>query len=387
MASESSSANPVTSSDHVLEEVVDSRTEEATMTDVVVAQIDPRLASDILQKYAIALPLQQYNLGHMKRVRRDLTDPGVLEVLVCPTRCYADVAAELKQMCKPATRVVAVPRLQPLTRAEYEEWGKNWPTLFRPNAVVKEREKGHTTEEVALHARYMALALLDGELAAAEWANLGPPTTHAGLPSSLTSSSWQSPLRGGAVVVNPENGRVITMSHAAMRFLCASKGPGVLRNPLMDETMLCIEAVAAAVRGDGDAALPCCCGVAAPPAATTSTISGSSFKTSRTAHTSSSAAADDDDDDDDDDNDNETAICQCHERGLPEDQYLCTGLDLYVAHEPDLMIGMALVHSRIRRVYYCHPCPRLGALGTRHHIHSLRALNHRYRVYRIRPIT
>ena len=47
------------------------------------------------------------------------------------------------------------------------------------------------------------------------------------------------------------------------------------------------------------------------------------------------------------------------------------------------MCAMALVHSRIRRVVYAVPSPQTGALGTRYHIHTLRSLNHRYRVHRL----
>ena len=139
------------------------------------------------------------------------------------------------------------------------------------------------------------------------------------------------------------------MSHTVMQYICHTKGSNALRNPLLDSTMLCIEGVAAAVRGDE---VPCCCEAAA------SSSKGSSRDVDDTG-------------------------CHCQENSLPEDQYLCTGLDLYLTYEPDLMIGMALVHSRIRKVFYRHKCPLLGALGSRHSIHSLRCLNHHYRVWSI----
>jgi hypothetical protein len=69
---------------------------------------------------------------------------------------------------------------------------------------------------------------------------------------------------------------------------------------------------------------------------------------------------------------------------IPEDSYLCTGFDLYVTVEPDLMTSMALVHSRIRRVFYRDSCPHLGALGTHYNIHSHRSLNHHFRVFKVR---
>jgi hypothetical protein len=71
----------------------------------------------------------------------------------------------------------------------------------------------------------------------------------------------------------------------------------------------------------------------------------------------------------------------------PDQQYVCTGLDLYLFQEPDMMSAMALVHSRIRRVIYLHPDPLCGALGSTHSVHEMRSLNHRFRVYRVNNIT
>jgi tRNA(Arg) A34 adenosine deaminase TadA len=68
---------------------------------------------------------------------------------------------------------------------------------------------------------------------------------------------------------------------------------------------------------------------------------------------------------------------------LPDDKYLCCGLDLYAIAEPDVMSAMALVHSRINRVFILNIDEENGGCGSVYHIHSLRSLNHHYRVFRI----
>ncbi|KAI8330441.1 cytidine deaminase-like protein, partial [Chlamydoabsidia padenii] len=61
--------------------------------------------------------------------------------------------------------------------------------------------------------------------------------------------------------------------------------------------------------------------------------------------------------------------------------YLCSGYDAYVTHEPCAMCAMALVHSRIARVFYSVPT-ETGCLGTVYKIHSHSSLNHHYKAFK-----
>ena len=69
------------------------------------------------------------------------------------------------------------------------------------------------------------------------------------------------------------------------------------------------------------------------------------------------------------------------EQALPDDFYLCTGLDVFLSHEPDLMTAMALIHSRVRRVYFARTDEGCGALESHYQLHARRDLNHRYRAF------
>ncbi len=61
--------------------------------------------------------------------------------------------------------------------------------------------------------------------------------------------------------------------------------------------------------------------------------------------------------------------------------YLCTGYDVFVTREPCCMCAMAMVHSRVRRVFYgCDSTA--GALGTKCKLHVNRQLNHHYLVFK-----
>ncbi|CBH18596.1 deaminase, putative [Trypanosoma brucei gambiense DAL972] len=74
---------------------------------------------------------------------------------------------------------------------------------------------------------------------------------------------------------------------------------------------------------------------------------------------------------------------QCKDREVEGDaSYLANGMDMFVSHEPCVMCSMALVHSRVRRVFYCFPNPVHGGLGSTVSIHAIQELNHHFRVFR-----
>ena len=65
--------------------------------------------------------------------------------------------------------------------------------------------------------------------------------------------------------------------------------------------------------------------------------------------------------------------------------YLLNSYDVYVKYEPCVMCAMALVHSRVTRVFFNKPSSK-GALQTLAKLHIMEELNHTFEVYRMTEV-
>lgn len=67
------------------------------------------------------------------------------------------------------------------------------------------------------------------------------------------------------------------------------------------------------------------------------------------------------------------------------DQYLCTGFYMFSLNEPCVMCGMAILHSRFKKVFYTSRTS-LGAFESLYTLHEDKRLNHSFQVYRMPPL-
>ncbi|XP_067265532.1 probable inactive tRNA-specific adenosine deaminase-like protein 3 [Chanodichthys erythropterus] len=280
--------------------------------------IEKREASRLVKDLSLIYPLP--GLQHIKRVRacKDKSSPHPLEVIVCLAR---DVAKGVM--------------LADLLRSQsFDSSGLGEPFLVEipanPPLTRPQFEKASKHWPTSFHEDKQVTSALKGQLFTADQkAKMQDYMTAAVRAAKSGREMGMDAV--GAVIVDPESEQVVAVGHDCKRGA----------HPLHHAVMVCIDLVAC---GQGGGAYnykkyPAC-----------QFSSSESFRNG----------------------------CNLKETGQP---YICTGYDLYVTREPCVMCAMALVHSRINRVFYGAPSAD-GALGTKYKIHCQKDLNHRFEVFK-----
>lgn len=68
---------------------------------------------------------------------------------------------------------------------------------------------------------------------------------------------------------------------------------------------------------------------------------------------------------------------------ITKEDYICTGYNIFLTDEPCIMCSMALLHSRIHRIFYIKPNTLKGGVNSTLKIHTLPGVNHRFEVFQI----
>lgn len=264
-----------------------------------------------------------------------------LEVVICPVNDRTAIPDDIRALV-PVTRVANVCRHPPRSRHDAQEWGRLWPVQFKPNEVDRIRDRGLSADDMKqIHSGRNELIKLT--------------SIYGGDTSDDNSEKTSLPA---GFIMNPANGSVLINSLQATErvnqsiFPSSSSSKSIQKlNPLYTTGMILIEGLSSLVRDQE--ALPL------------------EKRRSLAAVVQEGLAA----------------VVQEGPTALPVDQYLLTGLDVYIQHEPDLMTTMAFLHSRVRRIYYLQTNEYEGALGSKYILNDMKELNHRFRVFHVTTTT
>lgn len=297
---------------------------------------NPKDISNTILLLNSKLPLK--NLHHLKRVRKK-------DIILCTTNFLENITIEeylerniedLKDTFEDITEI-EVPSLPPLVKKQFDIANKVWPCNFHPNKYHETLVSGNffTKQEIVIHRQTMKIAfeiLKFYKKAFNEKDNV-------------------------AVIVDPTIESIVAVA---------------LNNethPLQHATMLAIDNVAKTQNGGA--------WVASDEKRIDITISGlkqdlychlkkefphlkigaKTFKSKKDMTTEEKS---------------ENSDCG---------PYLCTGYYVYLLKEPCIMCSMALVHARVKRVFFCFDNINCGALKTKTKLQTVQSLNHHFEVF------
>lgn len=297
----------------------DQQSQDVELVEAFAAPIvDKKETSRLLRELNAVCPLN--SLQHVKRVRavRGSGGPHPLEVLVC----LVSDAPDLK--------VVSIDDLLPPDGVQRDGLGEPFVVKVpaRPPLTRPQFELASKHWPTSFHEDKQVTVALRGEL----FGPLRKARMSGYMAAALTAAETGAALgmeAVGAVAVDPASERIVAVGHDC-------RGD----RPLHHAVMVCIDLVAQS-QGGG-----CYSFDRYPACRFTPQTSGTFGGTEASSQ-----------------------------------PYICTGYDLYVTREPCVMCAMALVHSRIGRVFYGTSSAD-GAMGTKYKIHSKKDLNHHFEVYK-----
>ncbi|GAB4825185.1 hypothetical protein Ancab_008060 [Ancistrocladus abbreviatus] len=382
-------------------------TDQQPTVNVIASVIDPKCANTLVRKLNQIAPLE--NLRHVKRVRKKcLEGETQLSVILC----LAEDDIKLDTMPKDVLQLVNSCQLSAFTtkvcksaatsKDEWEEQCKLWPTSFHPPTYNIEGIAGFSAEDSKLVFSFIKFALelarshSDGVVNAAV---IVDPSVNRVIASACDGIySWQAPRDENSKEmpslqhVEPLGSNLFANGSSSSVQLHINGSPCDLKkntavsclhpqqwsqqqlsslscywHPLRHAAMVAIEDSAARDRhlypGTEHYYEK-----TVPVDLLQSSTMGSPAKKQKTNATKVM--------------DSEIAPADhlCSQSTRP---YLCTGYDIYLAWEPCIMCAMALVHQRIRRVFYAFPNLNAGALGSVQRLQGEKSLNHHYAVFRV----
>ncbi|KAI9506573.1 hypothetical protein BX070DRAFT_218120 [Coemansia spiralis] len=308
--------------------------------DVYICKISAQQTSRILQFIGKYLPKLE-GIEHVKRVKQDANsqNKSSLLVLLCQcrriSRTQLGAALQGTEWESAEISVQKVPSFPPYTKEQFDEWKQLWPVAYRPLVQLKsvqldDDERAYINENLSVVSQLQAKSDSEGN-------------------------------RGSAVIVGSPKAREAIVQSTDMTH--------TLVHPLKHAVMCCISKIADI---ELDKKKQGCFGDQCTND-NTNDQSEVQLVPAKRAHTPDIAGT-------------PLVTEQISSANNIEDNameftsgYLCGGLDVFSSKEPCVMCCMALVHSRIGRLFFIDPSESGGI--SYYSINSRKALNHNFTAF------